>query len=234
MSDKMNKEDMVKEAVEEAKAKAAEAEQTEDADDTSAENVSSAEDDIQPEAESNDSEESGGEENPDADDASQEQPSKEEKKKLFGKKNKKDKKDEKIDELTDRLTRQMAEFDNFRKRTEKEKSQMYEIGAKDIIEKILPVVDNFERGLASMQEEEKATPFAEGMEKIYKQLMTTLESVGVKPIEAVGQEFNPDFHNAVMHVEDEELGENIIAEEFQKGYMYRDSVVRHSMVKVAN
>ena len=111
---------------------------------------------------------------------------------------------------------------------------MYEIGAKDIIEKILPVVDNFERGLASMPEEEKATPFAEGMEKIYKQLMTTLESIGVKPIEAVGKEFDPDFHNAVMHVEDEELGENIIAEEFQKGYTYRDSVVRHSMVKVAN
>ena len=159
---------------------------------------------------------------------------KEEKKKLFGKKNKKDKKDEKIEELTDRLTRQMAEFDNFRKRTEKEKSQMYEIGAKDIIEKILPVVDNFERGLSSMPEEEKSTPFAEGMEKIYKQLMTTLESIDVKPIEAVGKEFNPDFHNAVMHVEDEELGENIIAEEFQKGYTYRDSVVRHSMVKVAN
>ena len=162
------------------------------------------------------------------------QASKTEKKKFFGKKNKKDKKDEKIEELTDRLTRQMAEFDNFRKRTEKEKSQMYEIGAKDIIEKILPIVDNFERGLSSMPEEEKATPFAEGMEKIYKQLMTTLEGIGVKPIEAVGQEFNPDFHNAVMHVEDEELGENIIAEEFQKGYMYRDSVVRHSMVKVAN
>ena len=128
----------------------------------------------------------------------------------------------------------MAEFDNFRKRTEKEKSQMYEIGAKDIIEKILPIVDNFERGLASMPEEEKATPFAEGMEKIYKQLMTTLESIDVKPIEAVGKEFNPDFHNAVMHVEDEELDENIIVEEFQKGYTYRDSVVRHSMVKVAN
>ena len=155
-------------------------------------------------------------------------------KKLFGKKNKKDKKDEKIEELTDRLTRQMAEFDNFRKRTDKEKSQMYEVGAKDIIEKILPVVDNFERGIAAVPEEEKSNPFAEGMEKIYKQLMTTLEEIGVKPIEAVGQEFDPDFHNAVMHVEDEEVGENIITEEFQKGYLYRDSVVRHSMVKVAN
>ena len=140
----------------------------------------------------------------------------------------------KIEELTDRLTRQMAEFDNFRKRTDKEKSQMYEIGAKDIINKILPVVDNFERGLAAVPEEEKKNPILEGMEKVYKQLMTTLEEIGVKPIEAVGQEFNPDFHNAVMHVEDEELGENIIAEEFQKGYTYRDSVVRHSMVKVAN
>ena len=156
-----------------------------------------------------------------------------EKKGLFGKK-KKDKKDEKIEELTDRVKRQMAEFDNFRKRTEKEKSQMYEIGAKDIIEKILPVVDNFERGIAAVPEDEKANPFAEGMEKIYKQLMTTLEEIGVKPIEAVGQEFDPDFHNAVMHVEDEEVGENIVVEEFQKGYTYRDTVVRHSMVKVAN
>ena len=155
------------------------------------------------------------------------------KKKSFFKK-KKDKKDEQIEELTDKVKRQMAEFDNFRKRTEREKSQMYEIGAKDIIEKILPVIDNFERGLAAVPEESKEDPFVEGMEKIYKQIMTTLEGVGVKPIEAVGQEFNPDFHNAVMHVEDEEAGENIITEEFQKGYMYHDSVVRHSMVKVAN
>ena len=155
------------------------------------------------------------------------------KKKSFFKK-KKDKKDEQIEELTDKVKRQMAEFDNFRKRSEKEKSQMYEIGAKDIIEKILPVVDNFERGLDSIPEEEKGSPFAEGMEKIYKQLMTTLDSLGVKPIKAVGQEFNPDFHNAVMHVEDETLGENVVAEELQKGYMYRDTVVRHSMVKVAN
>ena len=155
-------------------------------------------------------------------------------KKFFGKKNKKDKKDEKIEELTDRLTRQMAEFDNFRKRTDREKSQMYEIGAKDIIEKILPVVDDFERGLHAVKEEEKENPFVQGMEMVYKKLMTTLEAVGVKPIEAVGTEFNPDFHNAVMHVEDENFGENIVAEEFQKGYMYRDSVVRHSMVKVAN
>ncbi len=233
MSDKMSKEDMVKEAVEEAKAKAsgtgeagADPEETQEKADTDP----AGEKEGQPETGDDDLEGGdAGEEETDADGASGA-----EKKKFFGKKNKKDKKDEKIDELTDRLTRQMAEFDNFRKRTEKEKSQMYEIGAKDIIEKILPIVDNFERGLSSMPEEEKSTPFAEGMEKIYKQLMTTLEGIGVKPIEAVGQEFNPDFHNAVMHVEDEELGENIIAEEFQKGYMYRDSVVRHSMVKVAN
>ena len=153
---------------------------------------------------------------------------------FFKKKEKKDKKDEKIEELTDRVRRQMAEFDNFRKRTEKEKTQMFETGAKSIVEKILPVVDNFERGLAAVTEEEKGTPFVEGMEKIYKQMMTVLEEAGVKPIEAVGQEFDPNLHNAVMHVEDEGFGENIIAEEFQKGYTYRDSVVRHSMVKVAN
>ena len=147
---------------------------------------------------------------------------------------KKDPKDTQIEELTDKLKRSMAEFDNYRKRTEKEKSSMYEIGAKDVIEKILPVVDNLERGLASVTEAEKASPIAEGMEKIYKQLMKTLDDLGVKPIEAVGKEFDPAFHNAVMHVEDENLGENIVAAELQKGYMYRDSVVRHSMVQVAN
>ena len=227
MSDKMSKEDMVKEAVEEAKAKAAEAEAAEEAGEAE-EAAEAGEAAGTEEAETEAPEEDAGECGP------EDEASKAEKKKLFGKKNKKDKKDEKIEELTDRLTRQMAEFDNFRKRTEKEKSQMYEIGAKDIIEKILPVVDNFERGLGSMSEEDKAAPFAEGMEKIYKQLMTTLDGIGVKPIEAVGKEFNPDFHNAVMHEESEEVGENIITEEFQKGYMYRDSVVRHSMVKVAN
>ena len=149
---------------------------------------------------------------------------------FFGKK-KKDKSEQKVEELTDRLKRTMAEFDNFRKRTEKEKSSMYIIGAKEIVEKILPVVDNFERGLAQAPEDD---PFAEGMKMIYKQLTTTLDELGVKPIEAVGKEFNPDFHNAVMHVEDEEVGENIVVEEFQKGYTYKDFVVRHSMVKVAN
>ena len=155
-----------------------------------------------------------------------------EKSKLF--KKKKDPKDEKIEELSDKLLRQMAEFDNFRKRTEKEKSGMYEIGAKSIVEKLLPVVDNFERGFLSVAEEDKEDAFVTGMEMVYKQLMTMLETVGVKPIEAVGQEFNPDLHNAVMHVDDEEVGDNIIVEEFQKGYTYHDSVVRYSMVKVAN
>ncbi len=160
-----------------------------------------------------------------------EKPAKEKTKKT---KKKKDERDEKIEELSDKLLRQMAEFDNFRKRTEKEKSAMYEIGAKDIIEKLLPVVDNFERGLAAVPEEQKEDAFVTGMEMIYKQMMTMLEGVGVKPIEAVGQEFNPDLHNAVMHVEDETVGENVVVEEFQKGYTYRDSVVRYSMVKVAN
>ncbi len=157
---------------------------------------------------------------------------KKEKKGFFGKK--KDPRDGQIEELTDRLKRSMAEFDNYRKRTDKEKSAMYEVGAKDIIEKILPVVDNFERALAAVPEELKGTPFPEGMEKIYKQFIKTLEDMGVKPIEAVGKEFDPNFHNAVMHIEDENLGENIVAAELQKGYTYRDSVVRHSMVQVAN
>lgn len=153
---------------------------------------------------------------------------------FFKKKEKKDKKDQQIEELTDRVRRQMAEFDNFRKRTEKEKSQMFETGAKSIVEKILPVVDNFERGLAAIPEEEKGSAFAEGMEKIYKQMMTMLEEAGVKAIETEGKEFDPNLHNAVMHIDDENLGENIVVEEFQKGYMYRESIVRHSMVKVAN
>ncbi len=204
-----SQEDMVKEAVEEAKKSAAETESAE----AKAEETEET------------SEEAGSEE-------AKEDAEKKTGKKLFGKK--KDKKDEKIEELTDKLTRQMAEFDNFRKRTEKEKSQMYEIGAKDIIEKILPVVDNFERGLDAVKEEDKEDPFVQGMEKVYKHLLTTLEGIEVKPIEAVGQPFDPNFHNAVMHVEDENFGENIVAEEFQKGYTYRDSVVRHSMVKVAN
>lgn len=220
-----SQEEMVKEAVEEAKKAAAK--QEEEAKESETETES---DEADGSEEQTDTEEKENAENASEEEASEEPAGK----KLFGKKNKKDKKDEKIEELTDRLTRQMAEFDNFRKRTEKEKSQMYEIGAKDVIDKILPVIDNFERGLSGVKEEEKEDPFVQGMEMIYKQIMTTLEGIGVKPIEAVGQEFNPDFHNAVMHVEDENFGENIVAEEFQKGYMYRDSVVRHSMVKVAN
>ncbi|MEE0955921.1 MAG: nucleotide exchange factor GrpE [Eubacterium sp.] len=152
-----------------------------------------------------------------------------EKKSFF--KKKKDKKDEKIEELTDRVTRQMAEFDNFRKRTEKEKSQMYSMGARDVIEKMLPIVDNFERGLANAPE---GDAFTDGMKQIYKQLMKQLEDLGVKPIEAEGKEFDPNFHNAVMHCEDDSVGENIVVQELQKGYLYKDAVVRHSMVKVAN
>lgn len=158
----------------------------------------------------------------------------EEKKGFFKKKDKKDKKDLQIEELTDKYKRTMAEFDNYRKRTEKEKTAMYEIGAREVINKILPIVDNFERGLALIPEEDRTNPVADGMDKIYKQLTKTLEDMGVKEIEALGVEFNPDFHNAVMHCEDDSLGENIIAEVLQKGYTYKESVVRHSMVKVAN
>ena len=224
MAENMSKEDMIKEAVEEAKAKAAKdaAEHPQEEAEETAKDMDQSE---------TCTEEAEASEEAEKDDEGDE---KESGKSFFGKKKKKDKKDEKIEELTDRLTRQMAEFDNFRKRTDREKSQMYEVGAKDVIDKILPVVDNFERGLGAVTEEEKEDPFVKGMEQIYKQLMTTLEGIGVKSIEAVGNEFDPDFHNAVMHVEDEEVGENIIVEEFQKGYMYRDSVVRHSIVKVAN
>lgn len=142
--------------------------------------------------------------------------------------------DKKTQELNDKLMRTIAEFDNFRKRSEKEKSAMFEIGAKAIIEKILPVLDNFERGLDSISEEEKGSAFAQGIEQIYKQFVKVLDEAGVKAIEAVGNEFDPNLHNAVMHIEDDAFGENIVAEEFQKGYMYKESVVRHSMVKVAN
>lgn len=147
----------------------------------------------------------------------------------------KDKKDILIDELNDKYMRTFAEFDNFRKRSEKEKAAMFEVGAKSIIEKILPVVDSFERGLGTLSEEEiAANPFADGMDKVYKQMVKALEEVGVTPIEAVGKEFDPNLHNAVMHGDDDQYGENIVSEEFQKGYMYRDTVVRYSMVKVEN
>ncbi len=206
-----SQEEMVTEAFEEAREKAVESEQ-EPSEEAEAKEAQAEDQERSEEASKSDDKSSKG---------------------LFGKK-KKDKKDEKIEELTDKVARQMAEFDNFRKRTEREKSQMYEVGAKDIIEKILPVVDSFERGFAAAGEDKKDDPFVDGMDKVYKQLVTTLEEAGVKAIEAVGQPFDPEFHNAVMHIEDESLGENVVAEEFQKGYMYRDSVVRHSMVKVAN
>ena len=165
---------------------------------------------------------------------SEETDTKEKKDGIFGKKKKKDKKDEQIEDLNDRLRRQMAEFDNFRKRSDKEKSQMFDMGAKSIIEKVLPVVDNFERGLAAVPEEQKDDAFVTGMDKVYKQMMTEFDSIGVKPIEAVGQEFNPDLHNAVMQVESEEFEPGIVAQELQKGYMYKDTVVRHSMVAVVS
>lgn len=165
----------------------------------------------------------------------EENEAKAEKKGFFSKKKeKKDPRDAQIEELNDRLRRNLAEFDNYRKRTDKEKSAMFEMGAKDIVERILPVIDNFERGLATIPEEEKGSAFANGMEMIYKQLLKNLEDAGVKPIEAVGKPFDPNFHNAVMHIEDENLGENVVAQELQKGYMYRDSVIRYSMVQVAN
>lgn len=168
------------------------------------------------------------------DEATEEAPKKK-KKKFFGKSEPKPSEAElKLAEMTDRVQRTMAEFDNFRKRTEKEKAAMYEVGARSVIEKMLPVVDSFERGLAGISPELKEEPFAAGMDMVYRQLLKAFEELGVSAIEAVGEEFDPNRHNAVMHIEDESLGENIVAEEFQKGYMYRDTVIRYSMVKVAN
>ena len=217
-----NKEDVLEEVLEDLE-KESQADQTKE----SAKEAEAAEDT----ASETETKEADAEETEEAEETSKED-SDDNKKGFF--KKKKDKKDEQIEDLTDRLRRQMAEFENFRKRTEKEKSQMFDMGAKTIVEKVLPVIDNFERGLAAVPEDKKEDAFVVGMDKIYKQFLTTLEEAGVKPIEAVGQEFDPNFHNAVMHVEDEELGENVVAEELQKGYMYRDTVVRHSMVKVAN
>ena len=182
--------------------------------------------------EAEDSEEKDSEEKDSEEKDSEEKDSKD--KGLFGKKKKKDKKDEQIEDLNDRLRRQMAEFDNFRKRSEKEKSQMFDLGARSIIEKVLPVVDNFERGLAAVPEDQKDDAFVTGMDKVYKQLMTEFDSIGVKPIEALGQEFNPDLHNAVMQVESDEYEPGVVAQELQKGYMYKDTVVRHSMVAVVS
>lgn len=198
-----------------------------------AENASSKEEDKAEESkEAKAEEESEGKE---GDSETEEDAESDEKKKEGSKlfKKKKDKKDEKIEELNDKYTRLFAEFDNFRKRSEKEKKAMFEVGAKSVIEKILPIIDSFERGLATIPEEEK-TGFAEGMDKVYKQLITSLEEAGVKQIEAVGQEFDPNLHNAVMHIDDDAYGENEISQELQKGYRYRGTVVRHSMVQVAN
>ena len=195
--------------------------QTEDIDTTEAE------------AETAENAETSAEETEESSEGAETSGQKEEKKKGFFNRDKKDKKDEKIAELNDRLMRQMAEFDNFRKRTEKEKQQMYGIGASEVIEKLLPIVDNFERGLAAMTDDEKNTPFAQGIELVYKQLMTTLSDLGVTPIEAVGVEFNPDFHNAVMQAPSEEYESGIVIQELQRGYVYKEKVIRYSMVMVA-
>lgn len=204
--------------------------------------------DIEIEADVDNSEDNAdGEENENAEDVSSEEQADtdsseesdevtEKKEKRFGKKKDKAlvKLEEKLAELEDKRVRQLAEFENFRKRSEKEKSQMFEIGAKSVVEKMLPVIDNFERGLASVPEAELNSSFIQGFELVYKQIMTTFDELGVKPIEAVGKEFDPNLHNAVMMVDDDSLESGTVAEEMQKGYMYKDSVVRHSMVKVVN
>lgn len=225
LSDKKDQKDLEKDskaAQEEALQDAVEQTAEELADDTVAESFEASE-------ETSDTEKDDGE-------AAESEDTQEKEGKFLKKAKKVDKKNdklqEKIDELEDKVKRQMAEFDNFRKRSEKEKAAMFETGAKSVIEKILPIVDNFERGLSTIPEEEKGSPFAEGMSMVYKQFMTELEKLEVKPIEAVGKEFNPDFHNAVMQAESEEYASGIVAQELQKGYTYRDSVVRHSMVAV--
>ena len=204
-------------AMEEASVEDGESKETTDSLEEAAEGT-----DVDPEE---DSEQNGEEGNSDQ---------KEKKRHFIKTEKKEDKLKEQLNELNDKVVRQMAEFDNYRKRTEKEKQAMFETGAKSVIEKLLPVVDNFERGLAALEEGAERTPFEEGVLMTYKQLMTELEKLEVKPLDAVGKEFDPNIHNAVMHVDDESLGENIVVEELQKGYTYRDSVVRHSMVKVAN
>lgn len=222
-----NKKDVMDEELKkENKAAEAESKATENTQEQEAQN----EEETREAAEGNEAEDSEEKDSEEKD--SKEKDSKD--KGLFGKKKKKDKKDEQIEDLNDRLRRQMAEFDNFRKRSEKEKSQMFDMGARSIIEKVLPVVDNFERGLAAVPEDQKDDAFVTGMDKVYKQLMTEFDSIGVKPIEALGQEFNPDLHNAVMQVESDEYEPGVVAQELQKGYMYKDTVVRHSMVAVVS
>lgn len=199
------------------------------AEEAEAEVKETAEETVEAEAEETAEEAS---ENVEAEEAADEAEGDDGKKGLFKKKPKKDKKDEMIEELNDKYKRLFAEFDNFRKRSEAEKASNYEFGARDVILKVLPIVDNFERGLDTIPEEEKGSPFADGMEMIYKQLMTALDDLGVKPIEAVGAEFNPEFHNAVMQTDLEEFGENIVSQEMQKGYMYKEKAIRPSMVAV--
>lgn len=220
------KKDLMEEEVQEENTDAVETDETM-SEDTAADTAADAEN--EPEEEAADSDE---EEDPDKKDETADTDGRNKKDGFF--KKKKDKKDEQIEDLQDRLKRQMAEFDNFRKRTEKEKSQMFDMGARTIIEKILPVVDNFERGLAAVPEDLKEDAFVTGMDKVYKQLMTELEAIGVKPIETEGKEFDPELHNAVMQVENEELEAGTIAQELQKGYYYKDTVVRHSMVSVVS
>lgn len=240
--DSTSREEAVKKAYEEAKEKSklkeALKKENEAAKKNEAENAENQEESNTENAKENEEEntlENSAAENEEASENSEEQEDGKDKKKgFFKKKEKKDERDEQIAELKDSLLRNRAEFENFRKRSEKEKSQMFEIGAKSIVEKILPVIDNFERGFDTLKDEEKDLPFAAGMKKIYEQMLTSLSEAGVKPIEALGQEFNPDFHNAIMHEDNDEVGENIIVQEFQKGYMFRDTVVRYSMVKVAN
>ena len=220
------KKDLMEEEVQEENTDAVETDETM-SEDTAADTAADAEN--EPEEEAADSDE---EEDPDKKDETADTDGRNKKDGFF--KKKKDKKDEQIEDLQDRLKRQMAEFDNFRKRTEKEKSQMFDMGARTIIEKILPVVDHFERGLAAVPEDQKDDAFVTGMDKVYKQLMTELEAIGVKPIETEGKEFDPELHNAVMQVENEELEAGTIAQELQKGYYYKDTVVRHSMVSVVS
>ena len=220
------KKDLMEEEVQEENTDAVKTDETM-SEDTATDTAADAEN--EPEEEAADSDE---EEDPDKKDETADTDGRNKKDGFF--KKKKDKKDEQIEDLQDRLKRQMAEFDNFRKRTEKEKSQMFDMGARTIIEKILPVVDNFERGLAAVPEDQKEDAFVTGMDKVYKQLMTELEAIGVKPIETEGKEFDPELHNAVMQVENEELEAGTIAQELQKGYYYKDTVVRHSMVSVVS
>lgn len=226
MADQKEKEEVLEEVLEDLENKSEKEEDTKKADEEVEENTESAED-KEADAKEKDAEASEDTEQKDAG-----KKKKESQKGVFKKKEKKDKKDEKIEELTDQVKRQMAEFDNFRKRTEKEKTQMFETGAKSVIEKILPVIDNFERGLSAVPEDAKEDAFVQGMDMVYKQLLNELDAIGVKAIEAVGNEFDPEYHNAVMQVESEEYESGVVAQELQKGYMYRDTVVRHSMVAV--